>query len=124
MPLICPPYNSASFVVQRIDPRSQIGRNAALQMSAAELSQSDNKPVPSAFKKIKKGRRIMASMDLGSLPLGNPCAQCGKPIVAPEWVEDGPGRTSYLWHCWACDYTFEAVAFFDESQQDNQALAA
>jgi hypothetical protein len=74
--------------------------------------------------KIKKGRRIMVSMDLGSLPLGNPCAQCGKPIVAPEWVEDGPGRTSYLWHCWACDYTFEAVAFFDESQQDNQALAA
>jgi hypothetical protein len=78
---------------------------------------------PSAFKKNQKGRRIMASMDLGSLPLGNPCAQCGRPIVAPEWVEDGPGRTSYLWHCWACDYTFEAVAFFEESQ-DNQALAA
>lgn len=66
----------------------------------------------------------MASMDLGSLPLGNPCAQCGKPITAPEWVEAGPRRTSYLWHCWACDYTFEAVAFFEESQQDDQALAA
>jgi hypothetical protein len=74
--------------------------------------------------KIKKGRCIMASMDLGSLPLGNPCAQCGQPIAAPEWVEAGPRRTSYLWHCRVCDYEFEAVAFFEESQKDNEALAA
>jgi hypothetical protein len=50
----------------------------------------------------------------------NPCAQCGKPIATPEWIENGPRRTSYLWHCWACDYQFEAVAFFEESE----ALAA
>ena len=76
----------------------------------------------SNFKTKAKGRRIMARMDLGSLPLGNPCAQCGKPIAAPEWIESGPHRTSYLWHCWACDYQFEAMAFFDE--QDTEALAA
>src|SRR5665647_3465161 len=35
----------------------------------------------------------------------NPCAQCGKPIATPEWIENGPRRTSYLWHCWACDTT-------------------
>jgi hypothetical protein len=65
----------------------------------------------------------MAGMDSGFLPLRNPCAQCGKPIAAPEWIESGPHRTAYLWHCWACDYRFEAVAFFDDVQQDN-ALAA
>ena len=64
----------------------------------------------------------MASMDPGSLPLGNPCAQCGKPIAAPEWTESGLRRISYLWHCGACDYQFEAVAFFEE--QDSEALAA
>jgi hypothetical protein len=74
--------------------------------------------------KKAKGRCIMASMDLGSLPYKNPCAQCGKPIAAPEWIEAGPRRASYLWHCWACDYRFEAVAFFDDSQQDGEALAA
>jgi hypothetical protein len=46
--------------------------------------------------------------------------QCGKPTATPEWIENGPRRTSYLWHCWACDYQFEAVAFFEESE----ALAA
>jgi ribosomal protein L37AE/L43A len=56
------------------------------------------------------------------LPHGNPCAQCGKPIAAPEWVETEPHRTSYLWHCQACDYRFEATAYFAES--DQQAIAA
>ena len=56
----------------------------------------------------------MAKFDFGYLPRGNPCAQCGKPIAAPEWIEQGPRRISYLWHCRACDYRFEAVAFFDE----------
>jgi hypothetical protein len=65
----------------------------------------------------------MASMDLGSLPFGNPCAQCGKPIAAPEWIESEPGHTAYLWHCWACDYRFEAVAYYDDAQQD-EAIAA
>ena len=64
----------------------------------------------------------MAKADFGYLPHENPCAQCGKPIAAPEWTEAGPGRISYLWHCWACDYQFEAVAFYD--QQDSEALAA
>jgi ribosomal protein L37AE/L43A len=66
----------------------------------------------------------MARIDAGYLPHGNPCAQCGKPIAAPEWVEAGPRRTSYLWQCQACNYRFEAVAFFDDSQSDHEALAA
>ena len=67
----------------------------------------------------------MARFDLGYLPHQNPCAQCGKPIAAPDWVEAGPGpRVSYLWQCRACDYRFEAVAFFDEAQTNQEALAA
>jgi hypothetical protein len=66
----------------------------------------------------------MARTDLGYLPRENPCAQCGKPIAVPEWIENGPGRTSYLWHCLACDYRFEAVAFFEDSDTDSEALAA
>ena len=63
----------------------------------------------------------MARIDVGYLPQGNPCAQCGKPIAAPDWIEQGPRRISYLWHCRACDYRFEAVAFFDESDSDSEA---
>jgi ribosomal protein L37AE/L43A len=74
--------------------------------------------------KKAKGRRAMARIDLGYLPKQNPCAQCGKPIAAPEWIENGPRRTSYLWHCRACGYQFEAVAFFDDSRADPGALAA
>jgi hypothetical protein len=70
----------------------------------------------------QKGRCTMARMNFGYLPKGNPCAQCGKPIATPEWIENGPRRTSYLWHCFACDYRFEAVAFFED--EDSQALAA
>ena len=66
----------------------------------------------------------MARLDLGYLPKQNPCAQCGKPIAAPEWIENGPRRISYLWHCRACHYRFEAVAFYDNSQSDPAALAA
>ena len=66
----------------------------------------------------------MVRNGLGNLPRGNPCAQCAKPIAVPEWVESGPGRMSYLWQCRACDYRFEAVAFFDDSQQSQEALAA
>jgi len=57
------------------------------------------------------------------LPHDNPYAQCGKPIAAPDWTENGPRRISYLWHCRACDYKFEAVAFYDASHAE-QALAA
>ena len=65
----------------------------------------------------------MARRDFGYFPRENPCAQCGTPIAAPDWTENGPRRISYLWHCKACDYKFEAVAFYDASHAD-QALAA
>jgi len=66
----------------------------------------------------------MAKIESGRLPQGNPCAQCGKPIATPEWIESGRHRTSYLWHCRACDYRFEAVAFFAGQDDDSEALAA
>jgi hypothetical protein len=71
-----------------------------------------------------KGKRAMARQALGYLPRQNPCAQCGKPIAAPDWVESSPGRTSYLWCCPACDYRFEAVAYFAESKSEPEPIAA
>jgi ribosomal protein L37AE/L43A len=65
---------------------------------------------------------MMARDRLGSVPEGNPCAQCGKPIAAPEWIESGPRQTWYLWHCRACGYQFEAMAIFE--QEESAALAA
>ena len=41
-----------------------------------------------------------------------------------RWVEQGQGRTAYLWTCRACNYRFEAVAIFDESQSEPAPLAA
>jgi hypothetical protein len=67
----------------------------------------------------------MASANLGYLPRGNPCAQCGKPIASPDWVEEqGQGRISYLWSCRACNYRFEAIAIIDERQAEVEPLAA
>jgi len=66
----------------------------------------------------------MARIDFDYLPHGNPFAQCGQPIAMPEWAEAGPRRISYLWHCRACGYRFEAVAFFDNSDRDQEAIAA
>jgi hypothetical protein len=66
----------------------------------------------------------MARLEFGNLPRQNPCAQCGKPIGTPDWVEADSQRVSYLWHCQACDYRFEAVAFFASPQPDREALAA
>ena len=60
----------------------------------------------------------MARTALSDLPKHNPCAQCGQPIALPEWVEETPGRVAYLWHCHACDYRFEAVAFFADEHRD------
>jgi len=60
----------------------------------------------------------------GDLPRQNPCAQCGQPIAMPDWVEPGAGRVTYLWYCPACDYRFEAVAYFDDRNLDRQPLAA
>jgi ribosomal protein L37AE/L43A len=73
---------------------------------------------------MNKGRKAMASMKFGSLPRENPCAQCGQPIALPEWIEREPSRTFYLWRCLACDYRFEAIAYFEESEQSDEALAA
>ena len=66
----------------------------------------------------------MVRVDSGYQPHENPCAQCGTPIPAADWIENGPRRISYLWHCKACDYRFEAVAFFDASHPEREALAA
>jgi hypothetical protein len=71
-----------------------------------------------------KGRCAMARMDFDYLPRGNPCAQCRRPIAAPEWIEAGPRRTSYLWQCRACGYRFEALAYFHDKRPDQEALAA
>jgi hypothetical protein len=66
----------------------------------------------------------MARSDFGSLPRQNPCAQCSEPISVPEWIEKEPGRTRYLWHCLACDYRFEAIAYHDDAEQEREPLAA
>jgi hypothetical protein len=85
---------------------------------------SGSKPVQFAKYKRVKGKRAMARQALGNLPRQNPCAQCGTPIAAPDWVESSPGRTSYLWCCQACGYRFEAVAFFAESKSEPEPIAA
>jgi hypothetical protein len=66
----------------------------------------------------------MARFDSGYMPRENPCAQCGKPIAAPDWVEHSPGRSSYLWSCRACGYRFEAVAIYSEAESKPAPLAA
>lgn len=66
----------------------------------------------------------MTRVDLGSQPRGNPCAQCGRPIAFPDWVEQGQGRVTYLWTCRACDYCFQAIAIFDEPKAEPKSLAA
>lgn len=66
----------------------------------------------------------MATANIGHIPTQNPCAQCGSPIPLPEWIEDGEGRTAYLWHCRVCNYRFEAVAIFEHSDADSRPLAA
>ncbi|MEZ5936577.1 MAG: hypothetical protein R3F54_32725 [Alphaproteobacteria bacterium] len=66
----------------------------------------------------------MARVGIGSMPRGNPCAQCRKPIAFPDWVEQGEGRICYLWTCYACDYRFEAIAIFEERKVEPASLAA
>ena len=43
---------------------------------------------------------------------------------APDWIEPGEGRVSYLWTCHACNYRFEAVAIFGEVAAEHPPLAA
>jgi ribosomal protein L37AE/L43A len=66
----------------------------------------------------------MARSGLRYLPKHNPCAQCGQPIAAPDWVEDEEDRTTYLWSCRACNYSFEAIAFFKDTESQSRRLAA
>ena len=66
----------------------------------------------------------MARNESGYLPHDNPCAQCGKPIAAPDWIETSAAGIAYLWHCKACDYRFEAVAVFETPHRDQDAIAA
>lgn len=66
----------------------------------------------------------MTHARLRGMPKQNPCAQCGAPIAMPEWIEEQDDRTVYLWHCHACDYRFEAIAFFDEEASQHEPLAA
>jgi hypothetical protein len=64
-------------------------------------------------------RQDLARQDLQpreNQPRQNPCAQCGKPIARPDWVEHSEGRTSYLWNCRACNYRFEAIAIYQSTQ--------
>ena len=66
-------------------------------------------------------RSNLARAEFKDLPRGNPCAQCGRPISMPEWIESNPQSTAYLWHCHACDFRFEAVAYFDEAGEESIA---
>jgi len=92
---------------------------------SSERPASGSNPVQFGFgHKRKNGKCAMARIDFASLPRKHPWAQCGEPIAAPEWVEAEASRTFYLWRCRACDYRFEAVAYFDDSATDNEALAA
>ena len=63
----------------------------------------------------------MTGSDSSNQPRENPCAQCGKPIAKPDWIESRPGRTSFLWFCRACNYRFEAIAIYDEADPDRIA---
>jgi NAD-dependent SIR2 family protein deacetylase len=66
----------------------------------------------------------MTHPGLRGTPKRNPCAQCGSPIAVPEWIEEQEDRTVYLWHCHACDYRFEAIAFFEDQHIESPPLAA
>ena len=66
----------------------------------------------------------MARANLGNMPRGNPCAQCGKPIASPDWIEQGDRRITYLWTCRACHYRFEAIAILDTRVVEPEPLAA
>ena len=66
----------------------------------------------------------MNRFGLRDMPKQNPCAQCGELIAVPDWVEEQEDRTVYLWRCRACDYRFEAVAYFSEERIEQEALAA
>lgn len=65
-----------------------------------------------------------STRSFADLPHNNPCAQCGRLIALPEWVESRENGTAYLWRCSACDYHFEAFAFARDADHGHGALAA
>jgi hypothetical protein len=78
-------------------------------IASAFGSTKDPQPAcPSSKTSKMMGRCAMAHSESDYLPRQNPCAQCDNPIAVPDWVEQSPGRTAYLWYCRACDYRFES----------------
>ena len=75
-------------------------------------------------KRRPQGRRAWPEEISAICPVKIPAPNAARRYAAPDWTENGPRRISYLWHCQACDYKFEAVAFYDASHSDQQALAA
>jgi hypothetical protein len=40
------------------------------------------------------------------------CAQCGRRLLAPEWIEHASDRiVRYLWSCEACGHQFETSVY-------------
>jgi hypothetical protein len=104
--------------------RRAIGQCLALRQASCPNRLQDKSIFKTKAKEKQKGRHAMAKPGLGYLPKQNPCAQCGKLIAFPDWIEASSGRTSYLWHCRACDYRFEAIAYFEETAIESEPLAA
>jgi hypothetical protein len=102
-------------------------KNAAPRPGHEAIGRLDSDSIGESISlRIAEGRCVMVAvrsryLSNENLPHQNPCAQCSKPIAVPEWFENGPHRTSYLWRCHACGYRFEAVAFFDSGED---AIAA
>src|SRR5829696_5083002 len=110
------------IVVQKTQSRCKEDAATKINSPTANLSFKTLQKRDVIYDVRSPGRCVMARLDSGYLPRGNPCAQCGKPIPRPDWVESSPGRTSFLWFCRACDYRFEAIAIYEEADPD--ALAA
>lgn len=53
-----------------------------------------------------------------------PAPNAASRSLSPTGSKPNSNRTSYLWHCRACDYTFEAMAIFEEREPVRTPLAA
>ena len=54
-----------------------------------------------------------------------PCAQCGRNIVAPNWSEYAQAcRVRHIWQCEACGYEFETTVVFKEDSEHKSEVAA
>ena len=68
--------------------------------------------------------RAVAMSSTEGMTRGMTATDTGKPIAVPDWVESSPGRVDYLWYCRACDYRFEAVAYFADQKSEPEPIAA